>query len=114
MKSQTSAVHAATALRPGAVRDAIIDRLERSLGKPLQGATRRHIYDALTLAIREELAERWIATGTRVKRARVKRICYLSMEFLLGRSLINALKKQLVLVREAGSWRIVEEKVAPL
>jgi hypothetical protein len=27
---------------------------------------------------------------------------------------VNALKKQLVLVREAGSWRIVEEKVAPL
>ena len=91
MKSQTSAVHAATALRPGAVRDAIIDRLERSLGKPLTGATRRDVYDALTIAIREELAERWIATGTRVKRARVKRVCYLSMEFLLGRSLINAL-----------------------
>src|SRR3954462_10122629 len=91
MKSQVSAVHAATVLRSGAVRDAIIDRLERALGKPLQGATRRDIYDALTLAIREELAERWIATGTRVKRARVKRICYLSMEFLLGRSLINAL-----------------------
>ena len=91
MKSQTSAVHAAAALRPGAVRDAIIDRLERALGKPLAGATRRDIYDALTIAIREELGERWIATGTRVKRARVKRVCYLSMEFLLGRSLINAL-----------------------
>jgi starch phosphorylase len=91
MKSQTSAVHAGTALRPGAVRDAIIDRLGRSLGKSLTGATRRDIYDALTIAIREELAERWIATGTRVKRARVKRVCYLSMEFLLGRSLINAL-----------------------
>ncbi len=91
MKSQTSAVHAGTALRPGAVRDAIVDRLGRSLGKSLTGATRRDIYDALTIAIREELAERWIATGTRVKRARVKRVCYLSMEFLLGRSLINAL-----------------------
>jgi glycogen phosphorylase len=91
MKSQTSAVHAGTALRPGAVRDAIVDRLGRSLGKTLTGATRRDIYDALTIAIREELAERWIATGTRVKRARVKRVCYLSMEFLLGRSLINAL-----------------------
>lgn len=91
MKSQPSAVHSATALRPGAVRDAIVDRLERSLGKPLAGASRRDIYDALTIAIREELAERWIATGTRVKRARVKRVCYLSMEFLLGRGLINAL-----------------------
>src|SRR5918992_509362 len=89
--SQTLPVSPAVAVRPGAVRDAIVDRLGRSLGKSLTGATRRDIYDALTVAIREELAERWIATGTRVKRARVKRVCYLSMEFLLGRSLINAL-----------------------
>ena len=56
-----------------------------------QHASCRDIYDALSLALREELAERWIATGNRVARARVKRVCYLSMEFLLGRSLINAL-----------------------
>ena len=67
-----------------------IDWSARS-ASPLTGATRRDVYDALTIAIREELAERWIATGTRVTRARVKRVCYLSMEFLLGRSLINAL-----------------------
>ena len=58
----------------------------RSPARPGATSTTR-----LTIAIREELAERWIATGTRVKRARVKRVCYLSMEFLLGRSLINAL-----------------------
>ncbi|HEY4368218.1 MAG TPA: glycogen/starch/alpha-glucan phosphorylase [Steroidobacteraceae bacterium] len=78
-------------LRRGAVRDAIIDRLERSLGKSAASATHRDLYDALTIAVREELAERWVATGKRVAQARVKRICYLSMEFLLGRSLINAL-----------------------
>ncbi len=54
-------------------------------------ATRRDFYDALSIAVREELAERWIATRTRVAQAHVKRVCYLSMEFLLGRSLINAL-----------------------
>jgi starch phosphorylase len=73
------------------VRDAIIDRLERSLGKSAAAATRRDLYDALSIAVREELAERWIATRTRVAQAHVKRVCYLSMEFLLGRSLINAL-----------------------
>jgi starch phosphorylase len=73
------------------VREAIINRLERALGKSLANATRRDIYDALAVAIREELTERWIATGNRVARARVKRVCYLSMEFLLGRNLINAL-----------------------
>ena len=89
--AQTSAVSPSVPLRTGAVREAIIDRLERALGKPVANATRRDIYDALAVAIREELAERWIATGSRVARARVKRICYMSMEFLLGRSLINAL-----------------------
>ncbi|HKE95616.1 MAG TPA: glycogen/starch/alpha-glucan phosphorylase [Povalibacter sp.] len=86
-----SSLPSSITLRPGAVRDAIIDRLERSLGKSVAAATRRDFYDALAIAIREELAERWIATRTRVAQAHVKRVCYLSMEFLLGRSLINAL-----------------------
>ncbi|HEY5760939.1 MAG TPA: glycogen/starch/alpha-glucan phosphorylase [Steroidobacter sp.] len=89
--AQTSAIRSAVPLRLGAVREAIVDRLERVLGKSTENATRRDIYDALSIALREELTERWIATGQRVARARVKRICYLSMEFLLGRSLINAL-----------------------
>jgi glycogen phosphorylase len=89
--AQTSAIRSAAPLRLGAVREAILDRLARNLGKSPDMATRRDIYDALSLAVREELAERWVATGSRVTRARVKRICYLSMEFLLGRSLINAL-----------------------
>lgn len=89
--ARTSAVAPSIPLRVGAVREAIVDRLERSLGKALTAATRRDVYDALAIAVREELAERWIATGTRVTRARVKRICYMSMEFLLGRSLVNAL-----------------------
>ncbi|MET0984647.1 MAG: glycogen/starch/alpha-glucan phosphorylase [Steroidobacteraceae bacterium] len=78
-------------LRRGAVRDAIVDRLERALGKSLETATRRDIYDSLTIAVREEMAERWLATRRRVSQARVKRVCYFSMEFLLGRSLVNAL-----------------------
>ena len=41
--------------------------------------------------MREELSARWLATQRRVARARVKRLCYLSMEFLPGRSLMNAL-----------------------
>ncbi|HEX7117128.1 MAG TPA: glycogen/starch/alpha-glucan family phosphorylase, partial [Steroidobacter sp.] len=89
--SSPSPISVPVPFRPGTVREAIINRLERALGKSLANATRRDIYDALAVAIREELAERWIATGNRVARARVKRVCYLSMEFLLGRNLINAL-----------------------
>lgn len=87
----SSSITTSIPLRHGAVRDAIVDRLERTLGKSVAGATQRDFYDALAIAVREELAERWIATRTRVAHAHVKRVCYLSMEFLLGRSLINAL-----------------------
>jgi starch phosphorylase len=102
--AQSSAIRTTVPLRLGAVREAIVDRLERTLGKSPENATRRDVYDALSIAVREELTERWVATGSRVARARVKRICYLSMEFLLGRSLINALSafedELLVEVRE--------------
>lgn len=89
--SSLSPISSAVPLQPGRVREAIIDRLHRALGKSVQHANRRDFYDALAIAVREELAERWISTCSRVARARVKRVCYLSMEFLLGRSLINAL-----------------------
>jgi starch phosphorylase len=78
-------------LYSGHVRAAIVDRLQRRLGKDTASASRRDIYDALVLAVREELTDKWLATWRRANDAHVKRVCYLSMEFLLGRSLINAL-----------------------
>ncbi len=78
-------------LRRGSLRAAIYDRLTRSLGKEPETATPRDIYDALSLAVHEELSARWLATQRRVARARVKRLCYLSVEYLPGRSLVNAL-----------------------
>jgi starch phosphorylase len=78
-------------LAPGTVRAVLLDRLTRSLGKHPDTASQRDIYDALSLAVREELAARWLATQRRVSQAGVKRICYLSVEFLLGRSLVNGL-----------------------
>ncbi len=68
-----------------------MDRLTRSLGREPGTATQRDIYNALSMAVREELAGRWLATQRRVSEAGVKRVCYLSVEFLLGRSLINGL-----------------------
>ena len=81
----------AVALQTGRLRAALVDRLTRTLGKTLAQATSRDIYDALSLAVREELTLRWLATQRRVADARVKRVCYLSVEFLPGRSLFNAL-----------------------
>jgi starch phosphorylase len=78
-------------LQPGTLRAVLADRLTRSLGKDPASATRRDVYNALSLAVREELTARWLATQRRITRAGVKRVCYLSVEFLLGRSLVNGL-----------------------
>jgi starch phosphorylase len=79
------------ALQPGTLQAALLDRLTRTLGKNSDSATARDIYDALSLAVREELTLRWLATQRRVANARVKRVCYFSVEYLPGRSLLNAL-----------------------
>jgi len=79
------------ALQPGALHAALLDRLTRALGKNPDTATPRDIYDALSLAVREELTLRWLATQRRVSIAHVKRVCYFSVEYLPGRSLLNAL-----------------------
>jgi glycogen phosphorylase len=79
------------ALQPGMLQAALLDRLTRTLGKNPDQATARDIYDALSLAVREELTLRWLATQRRVANAHVKRVCYLSVEYLPGRSLLNAL-----------------------
>jgi starch phosphorylase len=110
-------------LAPGTVRAVLLDRLTRSLGKHPDTATRGDVYDALSLAVREELAARWLATQRRVSQASVKRVCYLSVEFLLGRSLLNglsALDGELVQeTREALAElgfdldRVAEEEIDP-
>ncbi len=79
------------ALQPGTLQAALLERLTRTLGKNPESATARDIYDALSLAVREELTLRWLATQRRVANARVKRVCYFSVEYLPGRSLLNAL-----------------------
>jgi starch phosphorylase len=80
-----------TGLAVGNLRSALLDRLTRSLGKDPRTATPRNFYVALSLAAREELTARWLATQRRIRESHAKRVCYLSVEFLPGRSLVNAL-----------------------
>src|ERR1700675_2528953 len=92
------------ALQPGTLHAALLERLTRTLGKNPQSASARDIYDSLSLAVREELMLRWLATQRRVSNAHVKRVCYFSVEYLPGRSLLNALSSlEGDLVHEARS-----------
>lgn len=52
-------------------------------------ANSRRRFEALAHAVRDRIGPRWLATQAAHDRADAKRVYYLSMEFLLGRSLRN-------------------------
>src|ERR1700727_2273874 len=52
-------------------------------------ASARERFEAFSLSVRDLLAERWVLTKNTYERENAKRIYYLSMEFLIGRSLAN-------------------------
>lgn len=63
--------------------------LKYTLSRDPRGATRREHFFALCLTVRDRVVERWIETNQLYHREKVKRVYYLSMEYLLGRSLAN-------------------------
>jgi len=50
-----------------------------------------YLFPAFALTIRDRLNERWNATRRAYEQQSSRRTCYLSLEYLLGRSLRNAL-----------------------
>jgi glycogen phosphorylase len=67
-----------------------------------QAANLRERFEAVASALRDLLAQRWLKTDDTYDRANPKQVYYLSMEFLIGRSLTNNLTNLLVepIVRE--------------
>ncbi len=59
--------------------------------KPLDEATPQEIYQAVSYAVKDDIIDRWIATHKVYKEKNVKKVYYLSMEFLMGRALGNNL-----------------------
>jgi len=52
-------------------------------------ASTRERFEAFSHSVRDILAQRWVLTKSTYERQNAKRIYYLSMEFLIGRSLAN-------------------------
>jgi starch phosphorylase len=73
------------------IKSGMVNNLVYSLGKDKYSATDRDIYECLALTTRDRLIERWIQTQQTYYDKDVKRVYYLSMEFLVGRMLGNSL-----------------------
>ncbi len=63
----------------------------RTLGRDKNHCTNHYLYEALALTVRDRLMERWKNTRYAYEENDVRRTCYLSLEFLMGRSLSNAM-----------------------
>lgn len=76
---------------PETIKQSFTDHLVYSLAKDEYSATDRDVYESLALTIRDKLVERWINTQQAYYDHDAKRVYYLSMEFLVGRTLGNAI-----------------------
>ena len=68
-----------------------LEHLEFTLGKDKYSATPFDIYNALAYTVRDRMVERWLDTQQAYYNEDPKRVYYVSLEFLMGRTLENSL-----------------------
>lgn len=69
------------------IKESFASSLQYGRAKDRYTATSRDNFMALGMALRDRLVERWIKTQQRYHRQKIKRVYYLSLEFLIGRLL---------------------------
>src|SRR6202042_3152037 len=77
------------ALRP--LRDRILDTLLHRIGKDERAAKPHDWLAATILTVRDQVIDQWMASTRAMHAAGAKRVYYLSLEFLIGRLLRDAL-----------------------
>jgi starch phosphorylase len=83
--------HPAESADIAAFRAAVLDKLAYSFGKTPDIAGLNDWYMSTALALRDRIVERWLKTGQRPEVKGGKRVYYLSIEYLLGQLLFDAL-----------------------
>jgi glycogen phosphorylase len=73
------------------IRDSLASHLLYSVGKEPISATARDWFMAAAYTVRDRLSERWMPTLNRYYEQDQKRVYYMSMEFLIGRTLVNSM-----------------------
>jgi len=73
------------------IRHSLANRMIYTVGKDNFTATDRDWFHAVAHMVRDRLTERWMETMRSYYRTDTKRVYYLSMEFLIGRTLLNSI-----------------------
>jgi glycogen phosphorylase len=73
------------------IRDGILEKLKTSIGKDQTVAKRHDWLNATILVLRDRIIDLWIDSTRRSYTVKSKRVYYLSLEFLIGRLLRDAL-----------------------
>ena len=76
---------------PSQIAAAIEEHLLQTVGVNPASASPAELMQAVSQVARQQLSRRWVATQTMESAAKARRVYYLSMEFLIGRTLGNAL-----------------------
>jgi glycogen phosphorylase len=100
--NQTQNASSATLAGAPATAAAVDHHLLHTVGAQPAAATPSEIMHAVAQVAREQLSRRWVAAEAADRAAKARRVYYLSMEFLIGRTLGNALAA-LDLKAEMGS-----------
>jgi glycogen phosphorylase len=77
--------------RVEALNQAVTNHITHTLARHISAAKPRDLYLGAAWSVRDRLAAYWAATADAYRREGTKRVYYLSLEFLMGRTLGNAL-----------------------
>lgn len=73
------------------IKDAIETKLQGLFGVRIEQASKRQIYKAVAMVVRDQIMEKWAYSEEKVSEENGKQLYYMSMEFLMGRALSNNL-----------------------
>ena len=72
-----------------ALRDTVLGHLTYTIGKDRSAANVRDWFFATALAARDRVVDRWFEAQAQVSAGKQRHVYYMSLEFLIGRLLMN-------------------------
>jgi len=71
------------------IKNIIEGKLKRYYGRSFENASKEEMFQAVAMSIRDIILERGVKANETLEKKGMKRLCYLSAEFLMGRALVN-------------------------